>query len=241
MNNISLKRWIITCITLIALGLAADFYFLHILFPQKQINLEPKPQDEQNSVPEENHAQALPENTTAPTTAETKIADSEKPAITDNFLQVLQKCRNDISAQGIATPNALMTYLEKTVGVRNQETDLINYNIILPDGSERRIHVIPSDNTNSKLKREVRLFKVDAEGYPVRIPMDSKQASNPSEEFIQSLVSQGKIKLHQTKKTMKLKDNSDLEVETRNNTVFEFQLRSENSTFACRETDCTCL
>ena len=241
MQNIPWQRWAITFLVLILLGLAADYYFMHILFHQKQLAAT----EMKNSAAAEGttpvssglSAHSADSDAPAPVVAQDKGSASQAE---NNFLKSLQSCRPDLTAQGVTTPEALLTYLNKSVGIQSEIKEVENYNIKLPDGSERRIHIIPADNENSKNRIEMRYFKLDAEGYPERIPLKPEQTFDPQPEFLNSLISQGSIKLHQIRSIAKLKDNSTLSLDMRNDRVFEFQLRGDNKTLSCRELNCLC-
>lgn len=102
MEKISWQRWVTVCAVLVLLGLAADYYFLHILFDQKR--------------------KAMAEETVASSNATTEAVQVQAPEVVlgkDNFLESLKACRPDISSQGITTPAALLTYLEKSIGVES--------------------------------------------------------------------------------------------------------------------------
>jgi hypothetical protein len=233
MQNIPWQRWVVTCVVLLLLGLAADYYFLHILFQKKMAAAEMK-----DPVAVTDSLHSPDSDAPAPVLEKNQAAAPQQTE--NNFLKSLQDCRPDISSQGITTPEALLTYLNKSVGVQSETKDIENYHIRLADGSERRLHLTPSDSDNGANHTELRYFKLDAEGYPERIPLTPEQTLDPKPEFMNSLLSQGKIELHQVHAVMQLKDQSSLLLETRNDRVYEFQLRGEDKTLSCRELNCLC-
>src|SRR5205814_1859116 len=122
-------------------------------------------------------------------------ADSKK---SDNFIESLQKCAPEIAAQAIGTPEALLLYLRQSVGIEREETTYENFHMTVADGSERRIHVVASDASNSPDKKEIRYFKLDKQGFPEKIPLKST-------DTLQSLMALGHVHTHEVKKEVLLK------------------------------------
>lgn len=228
MKSIPLKTWILWALILFILGLAADYYFLHVLFHSKQ----PGPAEEISSTKDLLPAGATGE--TAQTTSSPALTPTATPAATkDNFRESLQKCAPEIAAQGIGTPEALMEYLRKSVGVAQDDIVLENYHLKLADGSERRVQLVVDDNTNSKSKKELRFFTLDAEGYPQRLPLQ-KNAT------LQDLLALGKVTQHEVKSQLLLQDGMTLSLETHNDKVYEFQFNNQGQLLSCRENSCHC-
>lgn len=228
MNSTSLKTWIAAAIALFIIGAATDYYFLHLLFNEKHaeehesfknsdISPEPIPSPDDNFPGEKG-------DTTEPVA---------QPTAKDNFLASLKTCAPEVAAQAIATPEALITYLQKSVGVEEEQITLENYHLTLPDGSQRRVHVISSDNTNSEKKQELRFFKLDKEGYPERLPLRA-------DATLEQLLGQGQTTRHEVRSTLKLKDGGAVSLEKHDNTIFEFQYNNHGKILSCRSTDCQC-
>lgn len=126
MKSVTLKIWIIWTVVLFAVGLLADYYFLHLLFQEKhqtfkETVLEPQQEAEQNPMVE------------ASASARQDVPEASQ----DNFLPMLQRCAPEIAAQTISTPEALIEYLRKSVGIRTesqlQDSEL---QLVLKDGTE---------------------------------------------------------------------------------------------------------
>lgn len=228
MNSIPLKNWIIAAVVLFLVGAAADYYFLHILFHAKHaeehesfknsdISPEPIPSPDDNFPGEKGDSAEAPKAATAK----------------DNFLVSLKACAPEVAAQAVATPEALIEYLQKSVGIAKEEVSLENYHITTPDGSQRRIHIITSDDTNSKTKKELRFFKLDNEGYPERLPIRA-------DTTLDSLLSLGTTTRHEIRSTFGLKDGGVLDLEKHDKVVFEFQYNNHGKVLSCRLTDCSC-
>lgn len=226
MNSIKFKTWLIWAAVLFILSLLADYYFLHILFHEKNNSASATiSESAHESNDEEEDDSFLGEGDTS----ESEQSDSS----VNNFLDALKACAPEVAAQGIGTPEALVEYLQKSVGVANQDVSVENFHITLPDGSKRRIHVIMDDNTNSTQKKEIRFFKLDAEGYPDRLPLKTT-------DTLESLLALGTLTRHEKKSLVTLKDDTFLEVEMHDNKVFEFQYNNQGRILSCRYTDCVC-
>lgn len=232
MGPIKFKTWITWAVILFVLGVLADYYFLHILFKEKQDMLNGAVPAATSSVPtsQDKNAQAV---TSATPTAEVTPQGTETESNKDNFLESLQKCSPDIAAQAIATPEALIEYLRKTVGVKSEDVSIENYHLTLKDGSQRRVHIRTADNTNTQNKKEIRLFKVDNEGYPEPIPLKG-------DETLESLLAQGQVNNHELKSTLTLKDGGHANLEMHDNQVYEFQYDDKGKILSCRLKDCQC-
>lgn len=228
MNSIKPKTWILWALILFTLGLAADYYFLHVLFQIKQESLQ---------APSINEV-ATPADASATTIDPSPLPQGHEenpgtPPEVDNFHESLQKCAPEIAAQGLGTPEALVQYLQKTIGIQSEEVSLENFHLTLPDGSQRRIQVVIADNTNSTTKKELRLFKLDPEGYPERLPL--KTTDN-----LKSLLALGSLARHEVRSQFTLKDGSSLSLELHNDQVFEFQFNNQGQLLSCRHRACHC-
>ena len=244
MGPIKLKTWLVWAIVLFVLGISADYYFLHILFKEKQDQLN-------GALPASMTVSDSSENTAGP--EETDVADDEEamkenpPVIgdsvdgesdtnptNDNFLASLKKCAPDIAAQAVSTPEALVAHLRQTVGVKNENVTLENFHLLWKDGSQRRLQVLNSDDSNNPNKKELRLFKLDGEGYPEPLPLKGH-------ETLPALLSMGQVQSHEVKSQVVLKNKGQLELEMHDNQVFEFQYHEPSGkTLSCRLKDCQC-
>lgn len=230
MEPIKFKTWLMWALILFMLGVLADYYFLHILFHEKPVN---NPNAVVSTI---NGTISSPETVAGvPAVSQAPVAEAEPDAtpVKDNFLENLKKCAPEIAAQAVATPEALMEYLKKSVGIKSEDITIENYHLTLNDGSQRRIHVVASDNTNSPNKKELRFFKLDAEGYPERLPLKGG-------ETLQSLLALGTLQHREVKSQLNLKDNTSVSLETHDNKVFEFQYTNHNHVLSCRLKECQC-
>lgn len=227
MNAIKLKTWILWILILFFLGLATDYFFLHVLFPTKMDSAK----DVVAATVNLNTTKNLPTHTFETPVSEEKKENPEPQE--DNFRDSLEKCAPEIAAQGLGTPEALIEYLKKSVGMANEEIDLENFHLTLPDGTHRRIQLVIADNTNSTSKKELRLFKLDQEGFPERLTL------SPG-DTLQSLLALGELTQHEVKSRISLKDGSSLLLEMHNNQVFELQFNNLGHLLSCRYSSCHC-
>lgn len=231
MKEIKLKTWIIWAVILFSVGLLADYFFWHLILGGRNQASEVIENSIPTTIPfSENAPQEEPVSIINDPVVEEKIVAE---AHRDNFLESLQKCAPEIAAQAIATPEALMAYLKKSIGIENEDIIIENYHITLKDGSLRRIHIVAADDSNSPSKKEIKLFKLDEEGYPERI------ATEPT-ETLESLLAQGSISRHEVRSVLTLKDNSSVNMELHDEKVFEFQFNNHGKILSCRYTSCYC-
>ena len=160
-------------------------------------------------------------------------SEQTAPSTKDNFLESLRKCAPEVAAQTIATPEALMEYLKKSVGIKKDEISVENYHLTMKDGTPRRVHIIAADNTNGNEKKEVRYFKLDEEGYPERI------ATKPT-DTVESLLAEGAVTRHEVRSDLELKDGSSVNLEMHDQKVFEFQFNNHGKVLSCRYSACHC-
>lgn len=234
MKETKLKTWILWAVILFSVGLAADYFFWHLLLGQQR---EEQLIEGSLSAPEETPSEPFP---SAPSSSgdldavDTKsfitesrteaAANEEAPGGKDNFLDALRTCAPEVAAQAIATPEALLEYLQKSVGIAQEDVLIENYHLKLTDGSLRRLHLIG---------KEIRLYKLDQEGFPERVAL-------PAGATLESLLEQGHLQRHELRAELKLKDGSAINVEKHDQKVFEFQFNNHGRLLSCRQSTCQC-
>lgn len=228
MNDTKLKTWILWAVVLFLLSLTVDYFFLHLLFDKDaksaQIETTPVPTE---SVNLEGPAEPVDvEDLSQPT-------DQIPPAGDGNFLNELKKCLPEIAAQAIATPEAFVEYLQKSVGAAKEKITLENYDITLPDGSLRRIQVLSADTTRSAEKHGLRLFSIDKEGHQEALALQDSDTK-------ESLLQMGKLNRHSIKSEIELGDRSRLLLEKWDNRIAEFQFSDQAKNLSCQQTTCKC-
>lgn len=230
-------RWGLIIVTLFFVGLAVDYFFLHILFQEKL--KEQQRQEQVIPTTEKPDALQLETHPSAPTAVQLQDSQSTAGSLA-GFQEQATACMGPVLGKS-TSPDDLMSELEKSNPVVKSQFQLENTHIQLPDGSQRRIHMIIADNTNHKEARELRYYKMDADGLPDRIDLKPEQTYNPKPEFVQSLISQGTIIYHETKNTKTLKDGTSMVLTKINDKVFEFQIFNRSGkTLSCRELACLC-
>jgi hypothetical protein len=225
-------HWILIILSLFFIGLAVDYFFLHILFQQKL-----KEQQKQEEVLPVEKTKSTSKLEIPPAAPVKNTSQGMAPA---QFQEKVEKCLGSGLAKN-STPDALIQDLEKKNPVQATRFELENTHIRLPDGSMRRLHLIPAENTNTKKALELRYFSLDEEGLPVRIGLKPEQSFNPKPEFLESLKRQGTTTYHETKENKTLKDGTRMSLTMVNDKVYEFQIFSGGRSFSCRELNCLCL
>lgn len=230
MKSIKLRVWIAWALALFALGVLTDYYFLHILFHQKQQEIEQISEGAESvSATSTNDGPGTDDSFLSAPAAPQDLPSTGK----DNFTPTLQACAPEVAAQGIGTPEALMEYLQKSVGVAKEDISIENYHLTLADGTKRRIHLVTSDNTNAQDRVEIRFFRLDAEGYPERLTLKG-------DETLESLLALGQVTGHEVKSRLELKDGTAVNLEKHDKVVFEFQYFNGAKTLSCRYKECVC-
>lgn len=233
MNEIKIRTWILWAVILFSLGLSADYFFWHLLIGQRHQELLENPDVKaESAAPAKIDGDVNEERSSFISESNTEA----EPATTtnkDNFLESLQTCAPEVSAQAIATPEALIEYLQKSVGVQQETIAVENYHLTLADGTRRRVHVIASETSNNPEKKEIRLYKLDNEGYPERLPTTQK-------DTLESLLGQGTVTRHELRADLRLKDGSSVQLERHDQKVFEFQFNNHGRILSCRLAHCQC-
>jgi hypothetical protein len=224
-------RWALIIFVFFLVSLAIDHFFLHIIFEERL-----KEQKLQST--------SEPEKPTSSVVhAARPVASQPPPSETSEGLHQFQEnikaCLGADLSKNTTPENLIQNFLEKNP-VQNSQFQLENTHVRLPDGSTRRLHVIQAENSNSKGARELRYFQLDAEGLPVRIPLNREETFNPRPEFLEALKHQGSVIFHQVKENKLLKDGTSLSLNMVNDKVFEFQVFGKDKTLSCRELDCLC-
>lgn len=233
-------RWWYTIPIVLAFGLLADYFVLHILFPIKQQAIL---DSSWNGMTESERDLFKKQSDTTNSVVQSQATnkpEARDAAYQSQLLQVLADCAPEVRAQGISTLEGLYTYAEKSIGVNSEIVDIENYNYRLRDGVERRLHIIPADDTNSSQNKELRYYKLDHEGYPERIPLSAKESLNPTPDFLANMMKDATIHLHQIKKRLDLKDGTRLSVNIVNQQIQELEFFGTEKTLQCNLQTCRC-
>lgn len=237
-NNSKPIRWHFAIPIVLVIALAVDYYVLHILFPIKQKALIERSLNEMTAAEKSVFQPA--EQKQAPPERSDITPDIAQSLFEASFRKALGNCAPEIAAQGIGSPKGLLEYLKTAVGIEIDQVQIENYNFILKDGSERRIHLIPADESNSSSSKEMRYYKLDAEGLPERIFLPKEEALNPSPAVIEKLMKDSTLKLHQIKSSIKYKDQTQVAVDFVNDGVQSLQFFGPQKTLNCDTQECVC-
>jgi hypothetical protein len=230
------KHRLVPWTVLILLVLVVWFFFVHGL--AKSPASTPQEEESSPSAPVPFHS-SPPELADAKTDAPQRIAAAINPKLMD-FQKKIHDCLPDLTWVNIETADQLLKSEIAGNPVQKLEFEMENTHIELPDGSLRRIQLIPSEKVQSSKNSELRYFKLDSEGLPERIPLSEKETYRPSKEIIEALKSQGRVVFHQIKQHQWLKDGTQIEINEVDGRVFEIQIAKPDKTLSCRDIQCVC-
>lgn len=235
-------RTILTLIVLLLLTLLADYYYLHIVFPLKKAAILAEINQQVNHSLKENPPQES-ENYRENAHKEFPSESIKDFSIKSEFEKCFLKSANQNSAQmfaQVSTANTLAEDLERAWGSGQHEIELENYHLKLPDNSEKRVQLLYALDEQGKKRIELRLFKVESDSIPERIPLKPDETFNPTPEFISSQLSDGVLKFHQAKIKYVFSNGFKLFIDLQNKTVFELQVIGPVKSLNCREGNCVC-
>lgn len=226
---IKFRQWFIAAAVLIGLGLIVDHYSADSLFAGKTAVvtlLTPTADAQVNS--------DLPP-VPAPNPDGTKSLSNAPNAIdpNNNFMQTLAVCQPKLTQLALQSPEAYYARLKQDVGVRKTDIEIENYHLRMADGSELRVQVLPEDNTNSQSRKEFRVFKLDAQGYPERLTLQTG-------DTLDRVLASGDLIRKEWRERTELNDGSVFVVETHNQNIYEFQHMGSANTFSCQGKSCVC-
>ena len=165
---------------------------------------------------------------------ETKISEFQKSMQTE-----FKKCFPDYQSSKINTTKDIVDYFEKQFLVEKKSIDIENFHFKLKSGEERRVHLTLSNRPN--INREMKIFKVDADGLPEKIPGTENEIKNPTPTQIQKSISMGNVYFHQIKEVIIYKNGARSFIDWINDEPHEFQFLNPTHTFSCSTDSCHCL
>lgn len=128
-----------------------------------------------------------------------------------------------------------------------QTEDWSSAEIETPEGEHRSIRVEMDYSGEDRIVRRVKYSKVGADGEPSElIPLSKEQSEEPSDTFLASLESDGKIVKRETAQRLYFGGGEEIVVTEKNGKIYELDMSRAGRTFKCRPFDpdpnsCKCL
>lgn len=124
--------------------------------------------------------------------------------------------------------------------------DWNQYDIKAADGSRQRIRTENEYIENNTPTTRVQLFKINAQGFPELQPLNQDLATNPSEEYLRSLVDGGQTTVEEKGSRAYFGEGEELVIVEKNGILQSFTLTKGEKTISCTGTDslnssCQCL
>lgn len=235
------SRWILAVISVLSLALAADYLFLHVLFPLKQDAYMRELREHQGEPVE---PMGTPLETPAPDTTPVPPGASWNPTGTplrsfasESFQSSLRLCLN------LETQAVEATELARELLVLSERTeDLIeNWHLRFADGHEERLMVVAADGLESGAdQKELRHFGVDSEGLPLPIGKAPVIMDENGQRKLAEVLASGEVFFHQKKQVT---EGAGLraDLEWVNGDLRQLHLVTATGSFACAGDSCTCL
>lgn len=225
-------------LAVLSLGLAADYLFLHVLFPLKQDAYR-----RELELREEGRAPldgAAPEPATPPPGAKRAPADAPVPPSSlsrESFAASVSECLS------LATRATEAAELARELVVLSERTEDVieNWHLRFADGHEERLMVVAADQLeNGANRKELRHFGVDSEGLPLPLGKKPLLLDDSGRRELARVLSLGEIFYHQKKQTTQ---SGDLraDIEWVNGNLRQLHLVTTAGSFACAGDSCTCL
>lgn len=223
-------------LAVLSLGLAADYLFLHVLFPLKQDAYR-----RQLELREEGGAPLLetPEATPAPPGARGPVLEStpNRPAQSEDFASVLRQCL------ALSTHAREAKELARELLVLSERTEDVveNWHLRFDDGREERLMVVAADQLqNGGSTMELRHFGVDVEGLPLPIGKKPLLLDESGKRELARTLATGEVFFHQKKQTAQ-SEGLRADIEWINGELHQLHLVSTAGSFVCAADSCTCL
>jgi hypothetical protein len=215
---------------LVVVAFFISFFFVHGLAKPDENRSPAAPTEEDSDLPTAIAGSSMELKSTAP------VSRGEQR----DFQKQVRECFSRPELRRADSPESFLKNLVAQNPIRRSQFEMENTHVQLPDGSLRRIHVIPSDRTDQPQVLELRYFKLDEDGLPERIALPPAQTINPSPEFVQLLKSQGRVVFHQLKEHDLLKDGTQVALNQVDHKIYEMQIYSAHKTFSCHAMKCRC-
>jgi hypothetical protein len=205
--------------------LLGDFFFLHYLFPIKREALRRRA----NLQVQESLLEHPPEDPTQPQGLQQAFSQTR---VTD-FKTAAETC---LGPGPWSDYRQLPENLEKTIGLQNKTLDIENFDLKLPNGEKRRVHLTGDPSG----KRSLRYFSILKNGELAPIPLSPDLRSLPAENQLQILMKEGATELHLVKQRWLLKSGATVLLTFENDEPREIQIFGSSKTLTCLQNSCQC-
>ncbi len=124
--------------------------------------------------------------------------------------------------------------------------DWRNVHISLPNGEKRRLRLEIEGTGEEASGLRLRYYGVDKENLPIPLPLSQEQSMNPSNAFIASLESEGRITLQEEAHRGAYSKGAEIYYVERNGILSELELTYKGKSIKCQELNshkgtCSCL
>lgn len=218
--------------------------------PSGEVNVAGVTSDIATSTPLVNTAE-VPAAPATSTGAAAELGDDEARAKFTKALHDLSSCLAMKSEPLDGAEPRLENWLSAIRGEMGdpvlQTEDWSSAEIETPEGEHRSIRVEMDYSGEDRIVRRVKYSKVGADGEPgEQIPLSKEQSEEPSDTFLASLESDGKIVKRETAQRLYFGGGEEIVVTEKNGKVYELDMSRAGRTFKCRPFDpdpnsCKCL
>lgn len=223
------KTWYFTLLALILLVLSVDYFFIHILFPEKKKAFLEKLFD---SPPELGYSLPLPSG----------IKTAYPPSNffgENNFKKMLSECFSDPALSKSQNPKDFLAGLESAYGIKRRVFHNESINFTNAQNEPMQLRTLPISNESNHI-REIHLFKIEPDGLPSPITLDPTKAQNPSTEFLETLLKDATVTYHQLKETVFLGNENVAVLDWVNGEIDSLQTVGDKNGFSCKQMTCVC-
>lgn len=151
----------------------------------------------------------------------------------NEFSVAIKSCLGIESSQFENFPEELMN----SVGLESKWLEVENYDLKSSTGHKFRIHVLQESLQKPRI---VQFFNLDQQGVFAPVALGPDLRLMPADQLISKLKEKGQVEFYQTKERWVLNNQQVLAITFENKKVVEFQLFTDQKTFACENSDCFC-
>jgi len=115
-----------------------------------------------------------------------------------------------------------------------------------PEGEQRRIRVEMEYDTDDRIVKRLKYYKVESEDRMVPIPLEGEASVDPQDSFIASLEGDGKIFMREKGSRIYFQNGEELILVERNDQLSDIEMNRNGRTFKCTgletgKSNCSCL